>query len=203
MEELMASVNAGRTEAQAEAGALEALGRAWWLLLFFGVVSIVVGIFCVMQPVGAIETLSWLFAVWLIITGIVEIVRAFGSQISGGMRALLIITGALSLILGFVALRDFWEPGPPMLAGWILAIFIGISFLFRGFSILFLGIEGKGQAGRGWNIFAGIVIIIGGMFILTVPASVIALAWVVGIWLIVMGIFEIISSFMVRKVATA
>lgn len=202
MEELMASVNAGPTEAQAEAGALEALGRAWWLLLFFGVVSIVVGIFCVMQPVDAIETLSWLFAVWLIITGIFEIVRAFGSQISGGMRALLIITGALSLILGFVALRSFWDDDV-VLAGWILAIFIGISFLFRGFSILFLGIEGKGQPGRGWNIFAGIVIIIGGMIILTAPATIIALAWVVGIWLIVMGIFEIISSFMVRKVATA
>ncbi len=198
----MASVNAGPTEAQAEAGALEALGRAWWLLLFFGVVSIVVGIFCVMQPVDAIETLSWLFAVWLIITGIFEIVRAFGSQISGGMRALLIITGALSLILGFVALRSFWDDDV-VLAGWILAIFIGISFLFRGFSILFLGIEGKGQPGRGWNIFAGIVIIIGGMIILTAPATIIALAWVVGIWLIVMGIFEIISSFMVRKVATA
>ncbi len=198
----MASVNAGPTEAQAEAGALEALGRAWWLLLFFGVVSIVVGIFCVMQPVDAIETLAWLFAVWLIITGIFELVRAFGSQISGGMRTLLIITGALSLVLGFVALRSFWDDDV-ILAGWILAIFIGISFLFRGFSILFLGIEGKGQAGRGWNIFAGIVIIIGGMIILSAPATIIALAWVVGIWLIVMGIFEIISSFMVRKVATA
>ena len=202
MEELMASVNAGPTEAQAEAGALEALGRAWWVLLFFGVVSIVVGIFCVMQPVDAIETLAWLFAVWLIITGIFELVRAFGSQISGGMRTLLIITGALSLVLGFVALRSFWDDDV-ILAGWILAIFIGISFLFRGFSILFLGIEGKGQAGRGWNIFAGIVIIIGGMIILSAPATIIALAWVVGIWLIVMGIFEIISSFMVRKVATA
>ena len=198
----MASVNAGPTEAQAEAGALEALGRAWWVLLFFGVVSIVVGIFCVMQPVDAIETLAWLFAVWLIITGIFELVRAFGSQISGGMRTLLIITGALSLVLGFVALRSFWDDDV-ILAGWILAIFIGISFLFRGFSILFLGIEGKGQAGRGWNIFAGIVIIIGGMIILSAPATIIALAWVVGIWLIVMGIFEIISSFMVRKVATA
>jgi uncharacterized membrane protein HdeD (DUF308 family) len=195
-------VYAGPTDALAEAGALEALGRAWWLLLFFGVVSIVVGIFCVMQPVDAIETLSWLFAVWLIITGIFEIVRAFGSQISGGMRALLIITGALSLILGFVSLRSFWDDDV-VLAGWILAIFIGISFLFRGFSILFLGIEGKSQPGRGWNIFAGIVIIIGGMIILTAPATIIALAWVVGIWLIVMGIFEIISSFMVRKVATA
>ena len=198
----MASVNAGPTEAQAEAGALEALGRAWWLLLFFGVVSIVVGIFCVMQPVDAIVTLAWLFAVWLIITGIFELVRAFGSQISGGMRTLLIITGALSLVLGFVALRSFWDDDV-ILAGWILAIFIGISFLFRGFSILFLGIEGKGQAGRGWNIFAGIVIIIGGMIILSAPATIIALALVVGIWLIVMGIFEIISSFMVRKVATA
>jgi uncharacterized membrane protein HdeD (DUF308 family) len=118
------------------------------------------------------------------------------------MRALLIITGALSLILGFVALRSVMDD-EFLLAGWILAIFIGISFLFRGFAILFMGIEGKGQPGRGWNIFAGIVIIIGGMFILTVPASIIALAWVVGIWLIVMGIFEIISSFMVRKAATA
>ena len=198
----MASVNAGPTEAQAEAGALEALGRKWWLLLLFGVVTIVVGIFCVMQPVDAVETLSWLFAVWLIVTGIFELVRAFGSQISGGMRALLIITGALSLVLGFVALRSFWDD-EVILAGWILAIFIGISFLFRGFSILFLGIDGKGQAGRGWNIFAGIVIIIGGMIILTAPATIIALAWVVGIWLIVMGIFEIISSFMVRKAATA
>ena len=198
----MASVNAGPTEAQAEAGAMAALGRNWWLLLFFGVISIIVGIFCVMQPVDAVETLAWLFAIWLIVTGIFEIIRSFSSGIGGGMRALLIITGALSLILGFVALRSFWDDDV-VLAGWILAIFIGISFLFRGFSILFLGIEGKGQPGRGWNIFAGIVIIIGGMFILTVPASVIALAWVVGIWLIVMGIFEIISSFVVRKAVSA
>jgi uncharacterized membrane protein HdeD (DUF308 family) len=202
MEELMASVNAGPTEAQAEAGAMAALGRNWWLLLFFGVISIIVGIFCVMQPVEAIETLAWLFAVWLIVTGIFEVIRSFSSGLGGGMRALLIITGALSLILGFVALRSFWDDDV-VLAGWILAIFIGISFLFRGFSVLFMGIEGKGQPGRGWNIFAGIVIIIGGMIILTAPASIIALAWVVGIWLIVMGIFEVISSFMVRKAVSA
>lgn len=198
----MASVNAGPTEAQAEAGAMAALGRNWWLLLFFGVISIIVGIFCVMQPVEAIETLAWLFAVWLIVTGIFEVIRSFSSGLGGGMRALLIITGALSLILGFVALRSFWDDDV-VLAGWILAIFIGISFLFRGFSVLFMGIEGKGQPGRGWNIFAGIVIIIGGMIILTAPASIIALAWVVGIWLIVMGIFEVISSFMVRKAVSA
>jgi uncharacterized membrane protein HdeD (DUF308 family) len=134
--------------------------------------------------------------------GLLEARHKRPDQISGGMRALLIITGALSLVLGFVALRSFWDDDV-VLAGWILAIFIGISFLFRGFSVLFMGIEGKGQPGRGWNIFAGIVIIIGGMIILTAPLSIVVLAWVVGIWLIVMGIFEIISSFMVRKAASA
>ena len=112
-----------------------------------------------------------------------------------------VIIGVLSLILGFVALRSFFESDSPLLAGWILAIFIGIAFLFRGFSLVFLGIEGKGQPGRGWNIFAGIVILIGGIIILTQPLSVVALAWVAGIWLIVMGIFEIISSFMVKRAA--
>jgi uncharacterized membrane protein HdeD (DUF308 family) len=197
----MASVDAGTTEAQFEAGAMSALGRNWWVLLFFGIISVVVGIFCVMQPETAIATLALLFAIWLIATGIFEIVRSFSQGLSGGMRALLIITGALSLIVGFVALRSFFETDSPLLAGWILSIFIGISFLFRGFSVLFLGIESKGQAGRGWNIFAGIVILIGGMIILTVPLSVVALAWVAGIWLIVIGIFEIVGSFMVKKAA--
>ena len=197
----MTLVDAGPTEAQFEAGAMSALGRNWWVLLFFGLVSIVVGIFCVMQPETAIATLALLFAIWLIATGIFEIVRSFSAGLSGGMRALLIITGALSLIVGFVALRSFFETDSPLLAGWILSIFIGISFLFRGFSVLFLGIESKGQAGRGWNIFAGIVILIGGMIILTVPLSVVALAWVAGIWLIVIGLFEIVGSFMLKKAA--
>ena len=185
---------------QAAGQAMAAIGRNWWLLIVMGIVSIIVGIFCVVQPVDTFETLSWLFAIWLIVSGIFELVRGFSSGLSGGMRALLFITGALSLILGGVALRSFWT-GDGFLAGYILAIFIGVSFLLRGFTILFIGVDGKGQPGRGWNIFAGIVIIIGGMIILMTPASVIALTWVVGIWLIVMGIFEIISSFMVKKAA--
>ncbi len=193
----MATVNAS----PAADNALASIGRNWWLLLALGVVSFVVGLFCVFQPETAIATLALLFAIWLVISGIFEIARGFSHGLSGGLRALLIITGALSLIIGFVALRSFFQTDSPLLAGWILSIFIGISFLFRGFSVLFMGIEGKGQPGRGWNIFAGIVILIGGIIILTAPLSVVALAWVAGIWLMVMGIFEIIGSFSVKRAA--
>jgi len=196
----MSTVQAGPSSDEAAGQAMAAIGRNWWLLIVMGVVSVIVGIFCVVQPADTFQTLAWLFAIWLIVSGIFELVRGFASGLSGGMRALLFITGALSLILGAVALRSFWA-GEGFLADYILAIFIGVSFLFRGFTVLFIGVDGKGQPGRGWNIFAGIVIIIGGMIILSNPFSVLALTWVVGIWLIVLGIFEIISSFMVKKAA--
>jgi uncharacterized membrane protein HdeD (DUF308 family) len=180
---------------------MTALARNWWLMLLLGVASIVIGIWAFTQPVEAIEVLSVLFAIWLIITGIVEVIRGFSAGLTGGMRALFIITGVLSLILGFVALRGYWETGTPFVAAWILAIFIGVTFLFRGMLQLFAGIDGKNAPGRGWNIFAGIVYLIAGMCILLVPTSLIALTWVIGIWLVVMGVFEIISSFMMRSAA--
>jgi len=42
---------------------------------------------------------------------------------------------------------------------------------------------------------------IAGLMILTVPTSVVALAWIVGIWLIVIGIFEIVSAFLIKGAA--
>ena len=181
-----------------QASAYNALARNWWLVLFFGIVSIIVGIFAVMQPETAIAVLALLFAIWLLVSGLFEFVRGFAHGLSGGMRALMFIGGALSLIIGFIALRSYFETDSPLLAGWILSIFIGIGFLFRGISELMVGIESKGQAGRGWLIFSGIVILLGGVVVLVVPLTIVALAWVVGIWLIVTGIFEIISSFMLK-----
>ena len=80
----------------------------------------------------------------------------------------------------------------------ILGILIGIAFLFRAFGAFFLAADDK--EGRGWNIFFGIVLLIAGIVLLAWPIqSVVTLAWVIGIWLIVIGIFEIIGSFIVKS----
>ncbi|MDO8732239.1 MAG: DUF308 domain-containing protein [Actinomycetota bacterium] len=194
----MTTVDTGTAEASEM---IAVVSRNWWMLLFVGIVSIVVGAFCVFQPETAIKTLALLFAIWLIITGLWQFVRGFSSGLGGVTRALLLITGALSLLIGLEALRSYFETNSALLAGWILAIFIGVGFLMRGFADLFMGIERKGQAGRGWQIFSGIVIIIGGFVVLTVPMTIVALAWVVGIWLIVIGLFEVLGAFMVKRAA--
>ena len=190
----------GTAEASVSAqGIKEAVTRHWWVVLLLGIASIIIGIWAVATPVDATETLGVIFAVWLVVTGIFEVVRAFATGLSGGLRTMLIITGILSLIIGVIALRNWWETGSAGWPAWFLAIFVGVTFLFRGFANLFGGIEAKGQEGRGWTIFAGIVYLIAGIILLVAPASLLALVWVLGIYLIVLGAFEIIAAFMIRS----
>ncbi|MGB8500896.1 HdeD family acid-resistance protein, partial [Mycobacterium sp.] len=54
--------------------------------------------------------------------------------------------------------------------------------------------------GRGWEIFFGVISVLAGIVVMASPIrSLVLLAWLVGIWLIVMGIFEIVSAFGIRK----
>jgi uncharacterized membrane protein HdeD (DUF308 family) len=173
---------------------MTAIGRNWWVLLFAGVLSLIVGIAALVWPGKTVLVVAIVFAIWLIVSGIFSLVRGFAPGLSGGMRALFIITGILSLILGIFAIRgEFQEL-------YILSLFIGIGFLFRGFATLFQGFESK--EGRGWNIFFGVVMLLGGFVVLAWPGiSLVTLTWVVGIWLIVIGIYEIIAAFSVKSAA--
>ena len=54
--------------------------------------------------------------------------------------------------------------------------------------------------GRGWEIFFGIISLIAGIVMLAWPGlSLLSLLTVVGVWLIVIGAFEIVSAFVIRK----
>ena len=182
-----------QVEMEADNNMLASIGRIWWLLLFGGIISLVVGIVIISWPTPTVIVVAVLFAIYLIISGIFEIVRSFASGLTGGTRALLLITGVLSVILGIFAIRSAADDAVNL-----LGIFVGIAFLFRGFASLFMGFDSK--EGRGWNIFFGIIMLVGGVVILVQPAlALTTLAWVVGIWLVLIGIYEIIASFVVRS----
>jgi uncharacterized membrane protein HdeD (DUF308 family) len=57
---------------------------------------------------------------------------------------------------------------------------------------------------RGWNIFIGLISLIAGVVVMASPfESILTLAIVVGVWLIVIGVFEVVSAFGIRKAANA
>src|SRR6185312_316767 len=125
------------------------------------------------------------FGVYLLITGVAQVAFAFALHVTAGSRILLFISGAASLILALLAFRHFGN------AVLLLAIWIGIGFIFRGVATTVSAISDPTLPGRGWSIFVGALSLIAGIVVMASPLeSILTLALVVGIWLVVIGTFE-------------
>ena len=174
---------------------LHLVGKSWWVVLVTGIFSILLGILFLVWPGATIVVIAVVFGIWLIVSGIVQLVQGFNKDRSTGERVLALIVGVISIVLGVLCFRGGIANGV-----YILSLFIGFSFLFRGIWQLIAGIQSKGAPGRGLLIFAGILGIIAGIIVLAVPfQSLWVLALIAGIWLIIMGVIEIIYSFAIKK----
>jgi uncharacterized membrane protein HdeD (DUF308 family) len=109
----------------------------------------------------------------------------------------LFISGAASLIFALLAFRHFGSD--PLIAILFLAIWIGVGFIFRGVATSISAISDPHLPGRGWQIFLGLISLIAGIVMIGSPLeSIDILTEIVGIWLIVIGVFEVVSSFGIR-----
>lgn len=177
--------------------ALMAFGKKWWLLLILGVLSMVVGVMALNNPVSATATLVLLFGIWLLFSGIGTIIRALADDTEGSGKVLMLISGSLSIILAVI----FFNGGIVKDAQ-LAAIFMGITFIFRGMAELVAGLASKGVPGRGWAIFMGIITLIAGVITINNPiASLITITQVMSFFLIILGVMEIVASFQLRGLA--
>ncbi|HEX5255900.1 MAG TPA: HdeD family acid-resistance protein [Mycobacterium sp.] len=172
------------------------LPHLWKSALLSGILSLVLGVLVLAWPGISILVAAVAFGVYLLITGIAQVVFAFSLHVSAGSRILLFISGAASLILALLAFRHFGQ-GYAIL---LLAIWIGIGFIFRGVATTISAISDPHLPGRGWNIFVGAISLLAGIVVLASPfQSIVTLTIVVGAWFVVIGVFEIVSSFGIRK----
>src|ERR1700728_3784654 len=137
-----------------------------------------------------------LFGLYLLVTGAAQVVFAFSLHVSAGGRVLLFISGAASLVLAVLCFRHFGQ-GYAIL---LLAIWIGVGFIFRGVATSISAISDPHLPGRGWQIFLGLISLLAGIVLIASPFESLAiLTLIVGIWLVVIGVFEVVSSFGIRS----
>jgi uncharacterized membrane protein HdeD (DUF308 family) len=172
------------------------LGELWKTMVAWGVLNVILGIAVLFWPGISILTAAVLFGAFLVISGIAQVVAAFAFDASAGSRVLLFISGALSVVLGVLAFRNFGE-GYALL---LLAIWIGVGFIFQGVAEAAVAISHPLLPARGWHIFLGILSVIAGVVVMGFPfSSIVVLAIVAGAWLVVIGITQIIWAFQARK----
>jgi uncharacterized membrane protein HdeD (DUF308 family) len=170
--------------------------RIWSSALVLGLLTAVLGVVILVWPGPSIVVASGVFGVYLVLSGAALVVMAFSLPTSVAGRLLNLVGGVASVILGILAFRHFGEGYAVLL----LAIWIGVGFIIRGVSALVTAIADKLIPGRGWAIFFGVVSAIAGVVVLAYPVdSIVTLALVVGIWLIVLGVTEVITGFAMRS----
>jgi uncharacterized membrane protein HdeD (DUF308 family) len=166
--------------------------------LVSGLLAVILGVIVLAWPGISILVAAILFGAYLLVTGIAQVVMAFSLHVTAGGRILLFISGAAALILAVLAFRHFGEGYAVLL----LAIWIGVGFVFRGVATTVAAISDPTLPGRGWQIFLGVISLIAGIVVIASPfESIITLARVVGVWLIVIGVFEVVTAFGIRKAA--
>ncbi|KAA0096161.1 HdeD family acid-resistance protein [Mycolicibacterium sp. P1-18] len=170
------------------------LPHLWKSAVVSGLLAVAIGVAIVAWPGISITVAAIFFGAGLLLTGIQQVFFAFSLHVSAGGRVLLFISGAASLILAIMAFRHLYD------AVLLLAIWIGVGFVFRGVATAVSAISDPTLPGRGWNVFVGVVSLVAGVVVLASPFdSIGTLALVVGVWLIVIGVMEVVTAVAIRR----
>ena len=169
--------------------------RIWSSAVVSGLLAAVLGVVILVWPGPSIEAASVVFGVYLVVSGVALGAMAFSLPTSVAYRLLSFVSGVASVILGILAFRHFGDGYATLL----LAIWIGVGFVLRGVSALAVTIADKQLPGRGWTIFFGIVSVLAGLVVLAFPFdSIVTLALVAGIWLVMLGVIEVVAGLSMR-----
>ena len=177
------------------AGPLRQLARgAWQVVLLLGVLSVLLGIAVLAWPKATLVVVGALFGAYLVVSGVLQLVAAFGTHAAASMRVLGFISGTVTLLLGLFCFRGALE------SILLLALWIGIAWLFRGIAQTAAAASDEAMPARGWQIFAGIVSAIAGVVLMVSPLrSITVLTVFGGCWLIVMGLVELGTALQLRR----
>jgi uncharacterized membrane protein HdeD (DUF308 family) len=173
---------------------IDQVGRHWGWVLAYGILTLLAGVAVLAWPSETLLVIAVLFGVQLIISGIFRFVGALASDdLTGGTRVMLALLGVLSIIIGLWAVRH------AVLTLVALIVFLGIFWVINGLIEIFTALSHRDMPDRGWSVLMGVLSAIAGIIVLAYPGlTLVGLAVILGIWLLVFGILEIVAAFRLR-----
>jgi uncharacterized membrane protein HdeD (DUF308 family) len=105
-----------------------------WTGMILGLLTAVAGGFFAFNVLAGVLTLTMLFTIWLLVDGAVGIVASIFRRGTGW--GWWFTSSLLSLVLG-IMLLNAW----PSSAIWLLGVYAGITFVFRGLMLTFVSFE--------------------------------------------------------------
>lgn len=160
--------------------------KNWWLLLVAGIACIAVGIVVFCYPGEAYLTLSILFGILMLLSGIVEIALYCSSNNYFIRSGVSLVGGILDLLLGMLLCCNVAATAA------LLPILLGIWLLFRSIQMIdfWSRLRTFNVPNAGWQVASGVLLLLLSLLIIFHPfglGTVVVVA-LVGCGLIIAGI---------------
>lgn len=169
------------------------LSRRWWVFAIRGIVAIAFGVLTLVWPAITVLVLVMIYGFYAIVDGVAHLAAAVGPA-GRETRGFMIIGGSISVIAGIIA---FVWPGITTL---VLLTIIAIWAIISGVvEIVAVARLRRGLPGN-WSYFAGggISVILGVLLLAWPGAGAIALAWLIGLFAIMIGVVLLTISLRLR-----
>lgn len=178
---------------------VERLAKSAWQSMFVSAaISFILGVMVLAWPDVTIAVAAVIFGVYLLVSGVMQLAFAFGTHVNGSVRVLAFISGALSIVVGLFCFRSLLQ------SILLLALWIGIGWIFRGITLVIAAISDDSMPIRGWQIVIGVLNVLAGIVLIDAPfESTVILAILGGAALVALGLVEAMTAFQLRKATKA
>jgi uncharacterized membrane protein HdeD (DUF308 family) len=140
------------------------LENRYWLQLLIGVLAIAVGAAAFAWPSATVQVIGLLFGLNLLVTGLVRAgLLLFVPGYPPLYRVLGVVFGVLTAIVGVLCLLNLTASLV------VLLVFVAIGWLLDGLVQIFVAVGGPKEAGGGWRIGTGLLLLLGGIAVLVWP----------------------------------
>ena len=139
--------------------------KYWWVSLIAGLLSILVGVLCLVTPDATLVALSMLFIAVLLVDGIMDIVLAASNSDMLRGWGWMLVTGIMELLLAIMLMVM-----PIGSVVGTLIYVVGFWILFRAFWALGEAYEFRRYTDGSWLIILAVLAIIFSFFFLVSPA---------------------------------
>ena len=101
------------------------LARKWWVLVLFGVVSVLFGLMALFSPMGTVMAMTWAIGVMAIAEGVISVLALFGKE-HATPKWLMALYALASLAFGVLAVLN------PVAIAAVLLVFLAAWLLVAG-----------------------------------------------------------------------
>ena len=136
-----------------ETQTVEKVTKYWYLPLVLGVLFIGAGVFVLFTPLASYLTLSFLFALTLLIGGALEVIYAIANRDINDRWGWTLVGGLLDLVIGILLVSN------PALSAVVLLMYIGFALLFRAIMGIAWAVELKRAQVPNWGALMTVSII--------------------------------------------